>query len=151
MAYPPKCLLQNHSTETAVLNICDNILINAEHKKGTAMVCLDLSVALDTVKHTILKTDIEHYFGIKDTALLWLNSFLSDRQFLLQTGSSFSQTHTFNFSFLEGSILGPVLFSCYASTLPEFLNQTTDITIWGYEDDHAFTQAFTQKDTLVKH
>ena len=58
-----------HSTETAVLNICHEILQNAEHNKGTAMVCLDLSAAFGTVNHTILKTVMEHYFGLKDTAL----------------------------------------------------------------------------------
>ena len=115
------------------------------------MVCLDLSIALDTIKHTILKTGMEHYFGLKDTALLWLRSYLSDRQFSLQIGNSFWQTHIINFSVPQDSILGPVLFSCYVSTLPEVLKQTTDTTISGYADDHAFTQGFTQKDTLVKH
>ena len=40
---------KHHSTETAVLNICDEILENAEHNKLTAMVCLDPSAAFDTV------------------------------------------------------------------------------------------------------
>ena len=30
-------------------------------------------------------------------------------------------------------------------------NKPTNTTISGYADDHAFTQAFTPKDTLVKH
>ena len=38
------------------INIHDKILQNAEHNKGTAMVCHDLSAAFDTVNHTILKT-----------------------------------------------------------------------------------------------
>ena len=59
---------KHHSTETAVLNICDEILENAEHNKLTAMVCLDLSAAFDTVNHSILKSVMEHYFGLKDTA-----------------------------------------------------------------------------------
>ena len=60
---------KHHSTETAVLNICDEILQNAEHNKRTTMVCLDLSTAFDTVNHTILKTVMEHYFSLKDTAV----------------------------------------------------------------------------------
>ena len=75
----------------------------------------------------------------------------SDRQFSVQIGNGFSQTHTINFSVPQGSILGPVLFSCYVSTLLEVIKQTTDTTISGYADDHAFTQVFNQKDTLVKH
>ena len=88
----------HHSTGTAVLNICDEILQNGEHNKGTAMVCLDLSAVFDTVDHTILKTVMEHYIGLKDTALQWLSSYVSDRQLSMQIGNSFSQTHTINFS-----------------------------------------------------
>ena len=140
---------KHHSTETAVLNICDEILENAEHNKLTAMVCLDLSAAFDTVNHSILKYVMEHYFGLKDTALKWLSSYISNRQFSVKIGSSLSHAHTINFSVPQGSILGPVLFSCYVSTLPEVIKQNSDTIILGYADDHAFTQAFTLKDTLV--
>ena len=44
----------NHSTETAILNICDNILHNMENNTNTTMVALDLSAAFDTVNHKIL-------------------------------------------------------------------------------------------------
>ena len=137
--------------ETAVLNICDEILQNAEHNKLTAMVCLNLSAAFDTVNHTILKTVMEYYFGLRDTSLQWLSFYVSNRQFSVKIGCSFSQTNIVNFSVRQGSILGPVLFSCYVSTLPEVIKQTTDTIILGYADDHAFTQAFTHKDTLVKY
>ena len=59
--------------------------------------------------------------------------------------------HTIYFSVLQGSILGPVLCSCYVSSLPEVIKQTTDTIILGYADDHAFTQDITHKDTLVKY
>ena len=90
---------KHHWTETAVLNICDEILQNAEHNKGTAMVCLDLSAVFDTVNHTKLRTVMEHYFGLKDTAPQWLGSYDSNRQFSVKIGCSFSQIHTISFSF----------------------------------------------------
>ena len=68
----------------------------------------------------------------------------------MKIGSSLLHAHTINFSVPQGSILGPVLFSCYVSTLPEVIKQNSDTIILGYADDHALTQAFTQKDTLVK-
>ena len=94
---------KHHSTETAVLNICDEILENAEHNKLTAMVCIDLSAAFDTVNHSILKSVMEHYFGLKDTALRWLCSYISNRQFSVKIGSSLSHTHTINFSAHKGA------------------------------------------------
>ena len=45
-----------------------------ECNKLTAIVCLDLSAAFDTVNHSILKTVMEHYFGFNYTALQWLSS-----------------------------------------------------------------------------
>ena len=114
------------------------------------MVCLDLSAAFDTVNHSILKSVIEHYFGIKDTALKWLSSYISNRQFAAKIGSSLLHAHTINFSVPQGSILGPVHISCYVSTLPEVIKQNSDTIILSYADDHAFTHAFTQKDKLVK-
>ena len=141
---------KHHSTEMGVLNICDEILENAEHNKLTAMVCLDLSAAFDTVNHSILKSVMEHYFGLKDTTLKWLSSYITNRQFSVKIGGSFLHAHTINFSVPQGSILDPVLFSCYVSTLPEVTKQNSDSIILSYADDHAFTHAFTQKDTLVK-
>ena len=44
---------KHHSPETAVLNICDEILQNVEHKEEKAMVCLKLSAAFETVNQTI--------------------------------------------------------------------------------------------------
>ena len=32
------------------------------------MVCLDLRAAFDTVNHSILKSVMEHYFGLQDIA-----------------------------------------------------------------------------------
>ena len=43
-----------HSTETVILNVCDNILQNMEKNINTAMVVLELSAAFDTVNHKIL-------------------------------------------------------------------------------------------------
>ena len=137
--------------ETAVLNICDAILENAECNKLTAIVCLDFGAAFDTFNHSILETVIKHYFGFYYTALQWLSSYISNRLFSVKIGGGFSHAHTINFSVPQGRILGPVLFSCYVSTIPQVIEQTSNTIILGYADDHAFTQAFTQKDTLVKH
>ena len=90
---------KHHSTETAVLNICGDILQNYEHNKGTAMVYLNLKAVFDTVNHTILKTVMEHYFDPKDTALQWLSSYVSDRQFWVQIGIVFHKLTPLFFQF----------------------------------------------------
>ena len=133
-----------------VFNICDAILKNAECNKLTAIVCPDLSAAFDTVNHSILKTVMQHYFGFNYRALQWQSSYISNRLFTVKIGGSFSHAHTINFLVPQGRILGPVLFCCYVSTLPQVIKQTSNTIILGYAGEHALTQAFTQKDTLVK-
>ena len=73
---------KNFSTETAILNICDNIWTNMENKKHTSIICLDLSAAFDTVNHSILLEVMESYFGIKGTVLNWIASYLKKQKIL---------------------------------------------------------------------
>ena len=56
----------NHLMETAILNICDNILHNMENNTKTAMVALDLSAAFDTVNHKILLDVLNKYLQFKE-------------------------------------------------------------------------------------
>ena len=69
---------QHYSTETTLLNMCDNILRNMENGKCTSMVCLDLSGAFDTVNHNILLGILKSYLGISDHALAWISSYLRE-------------------------------------------------------------------------
>ena len=73
-------------------------------------------------------------------ALQWLKSYLTDRQFKVQIEENFSEIKTINFSVPQGSFLGPILFTCYASTLHElFINNNS---LSGYVDDHSFIKSF---------
>ena len=44
----------NHSTETALIAVCDDIKRGFDNRKGTALVMIDLSAAFDTINHSIL-------------------------------------------------------------------------------------------------
>ena len=71
----------NYSTETVILNLCDNILQNIEKSINTAIVALDLSAAFNTVNHGILLEVPYKYYGIQGLGLQWINSYLTNRQF----------------------------------------------------------------------
>ena len=62
---------QDHSCETALLRIVNDILWGMEKKEITFMICLDLSVAFDTVDHSILLQTLANLFGVSDVALHW--------------------------------------------------------------------------------
>ena len=68
----------NHSTNTALLDVTDHILKNANDGKVTASIFIDLKKAFDTVSHEMLIKKLNSY-GIRDSALHWFKSYLSDR------------------------------------------------------------------------
>ena len=140
---------QHHSTETTLLNICDNILKNMEDGKCTSIVSLDLSATFDTVNHTILLEVLNCYFGITDHALSWISSYLASRRFQVQVGQLTSKTVEIDFSVPQGRVLGPILFNCYASTLMEIIPERKDSFLSGYADDHAIIHSFNPDDNNI--
>ena len=64
-----------HSTETALLKVQNDILLNMDRQKVTLLVLLDLSAAFDTVDHQVLLKRQESSFGITGTALSWVRSY----------------------------------------------------------------------------
>ena len=72
-AYKP-----NHSTETALTRIRNDILMAMENKRGVVLVLLDLSAAFDTVDHTLLLACMKRT-GVIDVTHQWFESYLSLR------------------------------------------------------------------------
>ena len=141
---------QHCSMETTLLNMCNNILKNMENQKYTSIVCLDLSTAFYTVNHKILFGVLKSYFGISDHALAWISSYLSNRKFLVQIGQVTSKMIDTDFSIPQGSILGLILFNCYASTLMEIIPESKDSFLSGYADDHAMIHSFRPDNGNIK-
>ena len=104
------------------------------------MVALDPNAAFNTVNHKILLGVLNKYYEIHGLAPKWIKSYLANRQFWVQIEDKFSEVKTIDFSVPQGSILGQILFICYASTLQElFLGHNS---LSGYADDHCFIKSF---------
>ena len=69
----------NHSTETALIRVYDDIALSVDIWKSVVLVLLDLWAAFDTVDRFFLLSRLSACFGISDHALNWLRSYLSDR------------------------------------------------------------------------
>ncbi|TWW59183.1 RNA-directed DNA polymerase from mobile element jockey [Takifugu flavidus] len=124
----------HHSTEMALLKVTNDLLIASDHGLVSMLVLLDLSVAFDTVDHSILLQRLEHVIGIKGTALDWFRSYLSDRyQFAHVHGvpSSYSRV---SHGVPQGSVLGPILFTLYMLPLGNIILQH-GINFHCYADD----------------
>ena len=70
----------NHSTETALVKVINDIHLNIDAGKTTVMVLLDLSAAFDTVDHHILLHRLEHWVSFSGDKMA---SILLTRQELL--------------------------------------------------------------------
>jgi len=70
---------KKHSTETAMLRVWSDVLTSADVREVTLLGLLDLSGAFDCVDHDILLHGLEVAFGLTNTALKWIRSFLTDR------------------------------------------------------------------------
>ena len=130
----------NHSTKTVIQNLLDNILQNMENHINTTLVALDLSATFDTLNHKILLEVLNKYYGIQGVALQWIKSYLANRQFCVQIEDKLSEVKTLDFSVPQGSILGPIPFTCYASTLQKLFTSHNNLS--GYADDHSFIKSF---------
>ena len=73
-AYRPQ-----HSVETALVRVHNDILRALDSKRGVLLVLLDLSTATDTVDHSLL-IDRMAAVGVRGTALKWFSSYLVGRE-----------------------------------------------------------------------
>ena len=78
---------------------------------------LDLSAAFDTVEHSVLLSRLSNSFGIRDTALRWFRSYLSDRSQRVSLDGKVSDKFQLTHGVPQGSCLGPLLFTLYVSKL----------------------------------
>ena len=70
----------NHSTETALLRVHNDISLALDSNKidDVILVLLDLSSACDMVNYQILLKRLQDRYGIYGTVLDWLKSYLSE-------------------------------------------------------------------------
>lgn len=126
---------KRHSTETALIQIIDELLFNLDKNKISGLVLVDYSKAFDMVDHIILLDKLIAY-GVDGSSLLWFKSYLSDRCQLVSLAGTKSDMATVRHGVPQGSILGPLLFILFINDLPLHVSSST---IDLYADDTTIT------------
>ena len=127
---------KQHSTESALLNIHNDILLNMAKGSVTALTLLDLSATFDTIDHTIILDRLNVYYGISELALGWFKSYLSGRTDSVKVGSTLSYPAVLQYGVPQGSVLGPILFSLYTNPITSIIHSHSSINHHFYADDN---------------
>ena len=62
---------RNHSTETTLMKVMNDILLNMNNPHVTLLILLDLSAAFDTVNHETLLHRLQYSFGVRGKVYSW--------------------------------------------------------------------------------
>ena len=124
----------NHSTETALLRVQNDILKSMDSSSGVILILLDLSAGFDTPDHEILMSCLHSRMGLRGPPLNWFQSYLEDRYQTVCVKGSASEPRLLTFGFPQGSVCGPQDFSYYTNEVAE-IARLHGISVSMYADD----------------
>ena len=123
-----------HSTETALLELLNDVFTAGDDRRFTVVIGLDISAAFDTISHTVLLHRLQTDFGLSSVVLDWVRSYLSDRQQYVKIGQHSSALFHCRSGVPQGSVLGPLLFAAYVSPVGSVI-ENFGVRYQQYADD----------------
>ena len=104
---------KNHSTDTCLSFLNDN---GFDDGLVTGMILIDLQKAFDMINHDIILKKLS-IIGFSDHTVKWLQSYLSNRKFMVNLENPFSEVSSMSCGGPQESILGPLLFMIYVNDM----------------------------------
>lgn len=138
---------KHHSCETLLLKLVDDILVAVDQKFGVVVLLVDLSAAFDTVDHRLLLHILQFKYHITGSALSWLKCFITGRQQRVKIGDCLSDSIYVLFGVPQGSILGPLLFNLYCTSINDAF-ELCGFANMGYADDNLGFRTFSARSSV---
>jgi hypothetical protein len=120
---------KQHSTQTAMLELQNDVAELMDDNNYVGLVSLDLSAAFDVVNHELLIKRL-HNKGLPFHLINLIKNWLTDRLMYVEVNSKCSILCKIKHGTVQGSVLGPMLFSLFISPVYELTKLTT------YADDN---------------
>ena len=114
----------NHSTESALLKVHNDIIMSMDKGVVTALTLLDLSAAFDNIDHATLTDRRSDWYGISGQA--HISSYLKKRYKSVKINTVLSDKVTLQYGDSQGSVLGPVYFTLCTTSLSAIILSYAD-------------------------
>ena len=131
-----------HSTETALLKIHNDILQHLDKDRIVALATIDVSSAFDTVNHQSLIDRFYHHFGLRETALKWLESYLKDREQSVMIDCARSDPVLLEHGFPQGATLAGIFYDMFTAPVGKVAEKHKSVDHHAYADDNNCYIAF---------
>lgn len=111
-----------------------DILIAADQVKYTVLVLLDLTTALDTVDHNILKNCLQNVIALSGLVLHWFSSYFTDKSYCVAANHFIFISVPLSCRVSQGSVSVCLLFLLYTAPHLQIIQQFTHVSYLFYAD-----------------
>ena len=129
---------QQHSCETVLLRMVENIKKSVESGKVVCVVLMDLSRAFDCIPYKLFISKLRAY-GLSQSACKLFLSYYMDRKQRVKLGNIKSEWKNVYKGAAQEPLMGPQSYNMFTNDMPFVLED--DIDIYNYADDNTFVSS----------